>query len=429
MTPDKRRVAHLGASVDELNECFAALINFFKLDWLENKSAEHRLQQLWQRKDALATNELFTFGKALVIVQAIDRKWLEQQVRQVLQPDENNQNGALFEIMCVSMMASAGMHIQPAPQSQKGYDATVVFANGKQAKISMKNYRMSSHEKDFHQKCRQLRTKALSAFKPKIPAAKFFISFPAYPFQNDWDTAWNSFSEMARRNERGIKVQPNQMMAGVMPLLGDDPQGAKLSGSYFSDSFLAICHVHQNEQKNFVDKLLKAAADMKKHVGREVGQINVLFIRLHPSAQMNLLEEAAKELLGQREEICLDMIFLHQAYVARENDQSSIVYTVRVAMSPSLELAGEQFKLVVPVGKISVETWKFELQGIDSVPVRFDDDVYIHQAGDQYYDMVENGSSWEGNLRNPASGVHTHSVWNGVLLSGLHPPGDELLIL
>ena len=52
-------------SEDQLDRIFKEIVDEFGKCWLESTSDNHSLQYLWNRKDALSTNELFIFANAL----------------------------------------------------------------------------------------------------------------------------------------------------------------------------------------------------------------------------------------------------------------------------------------------------------------------------------------------------------------------------
>ncbi|MFC1728944.1 hypothetical protein ACFL6I_01290 [candidate division KSB1 bacterium] len=73
-------------------------------EWLESDGV-HPLQVLWRRKDALSTNELFTFASALNTFQAIDSNWITHQIKQICSKDSNNQKGAFFELIGLNLFS------------------------------------------------------------------------------------------------------------------------------------------------------------------------------------------------------------------------------------------------------------------------------------------------------------------------------------
>jgi hypothetical protein len=67
------------ADPTELESMLAAIARHFGLDWL-TQSGNNPLQTLWNRKDALATNELLNFGDAIAGFERSDQDWLKRQV-------------------------------------------------------------------------------------------------------------------------------------------------------------------------------------------------------------------------------------------------------------------------------------------------------------------------------------------------------------
>jgi hypothetical protein len=102
---EKRQNPLTDRYVKDIELAFAKISERFDQTWLESDSGNHSLQQLWQRFDALSTIELFTFGSALIAAEQASAKWLSDQVKLVRGNDENNQRGAVFEILVVGAAA------------------------------------------------------------------------------------------------------------------------------------------------------------------------------------------------------------------------------------------------------------------------------------------------------------------------------------
>ena len=92
-----------------LNEMLCAVDNQFGEKWLKSGNA-NPVQLLWCREDPLATNELFLLGDAILRGQAVDQKWVQEQVKIIKSGDSNNRQGALFELLALSMFTSIAFH-------------------------------------------------------------------------------------------------------------------------------------------------------------------------------------------------------------------------------------------------------------------------------------------------------------------------------
>ena len=67
----------------EIEAALQKIADLFDENWLGREKGEHVLQKLWNRRDALATNELYTFGTALIASDHLDHDWLGHQLRLV----------------------------------------------------------------------------------------------------------------------------------------------------------------------------------------------------------------------------------------------------------------------------------------------------------------------------------------------------------
>lgn len=145
----------------KVEEAFATLVKFYTLEWLERANG-HAIQILWSRKDFIATNELYALGRSLLKLSQIDLHWTRTQVKLSKTTDKNNSQGALFEIFGLSLFETKGQSVKPAFLNQAGYDGTIHCPNGKQIRLSIKNYSISRAQAIFEEKAKE--TEGLISF-------------------------------------------------------------------------------------------------------------------------------------------------------------------------------------------------------------------------------------------------------------------------
>lgn len=69
----------------------------FTSKWLKNSLENHIIGILWNRTDFISTLELYTFGRALIIMDNINAQWLKGQIKQIKGNNENRQRGLFLK--------------------------------------------------------------------------------------------------------------------------------------------------------------------------------------------------------------------------------------------------------------------------------------------------------------------------------------------
>jgi hypothetical protein len=150
-----RQTTGLGGDPAELNAKLDAIVRYFDLDWL-TAGGTNPLQLLWNSRDALATNELLNFGDAVANFESIDANWLRGQVSVVKTGDEGTRAGAIFELLGLNFYLSAGHKVVPLGNSNPGYDGAIELPDNSSLLVSIKNHRITSHEKFFRKNSKEL---------------------------------------------------------------------------------------------------------------------------------------------------------------------------------------------------------------------------------------------------------------------------------
>ncbi|MDM4769041.1 hypothetical protein [Solimonas sp. SE-A11] len=250
----------LSGSDEERDAAFRALHEHFQSDWLQARG-DHLLQRLWRRRDALATFELYTLGYSLARLDPIDKSWLKHQVKIVKGRDENNTNGALFEILGVSSLLNGNQSVVPAKQNQKGYDVDVVDTDNHSWRISLKTYSPSIHERGVQKRMKIAREKVRSLLAQKVHSVRTIVLATAFPTEADWQVllttiadACSQFRGQAIVLERGCWV----LTLATMKPMGEQ----SLSPYHLSDHFIGTVPFHSNEHLNILSKLQEAASKL-----------------------------------------------------------------------------------------------------------------------------------------------------------------------
>jgi hypothetical protein len=406
-------------SDDDREAAFGVICKHFGRKWLEAEGGKHRLQKLWFRRDALSTIELFTLGVSLRNLDVIDGSWVKHQVRLVRGKDENNQNGAFFELIGANYLHEAGQRVTPAKPSQRGFDLDAVSDSGFCWRMSLKTYSESSHEKQFKKMAEVARQQALTIMKSRNVDSQIVVVADAYPTESSWQTLLTRLREslvaygghnqhIARGNGWSINIGPVAMESGEA-----------LASGYCSHTFTAVSPFHANEQANYLSKLESAVANLSRHVSGASGQSAFILIRLPPTASAEHLRRWTDEFLRQNPAGVLDGVGFLQPYIAMDPSNTFVThYGCASVASRYVESGRPVLMIEVPVGVITTQPPQWELQ-VDGQVIRLDGQ-YIFQRGEHYHLMQKTSTGLEGNIKRKAPGVETRIVW-------MEPEGEAVL--
>jgi hypothetical protein len=405
----------------------------FGLDWLAASNGAHKLQRLWQRSDSLATIELITLGDAIALVKTIDSVWMTDRIVDIKMSSATS-HGHLFEVLGIAMLARAGMQVRPTRGNHPGVDALVSFADGFEVRLSMKNHDISDHERFFRERSLKTRMSMQKSLRGKCSSAQVLVEALECLTEPDWARVENFINGIPAVTSQQYKreVIPKKVAVRISTLAPQAGMQA-LAATHFSDTFLAISPHHKNEQKNFLDKVYKATANLRKHAMRSEHTANAVFMRLHPTASLNDIETYAREMLNDNEsDPGVDAILLYQPSVIRRDGQSSVSHHLRFIASSRYLIAGHHFKLAALIGLVSSESSRNELHSSNGSKLVLEG-KYVYQSGEHYYLAQETADGFSANLTTIAPGILAHAVFTqpppGCVIKGRFPPDEELAIL
>lgn len=397
---------------EEIESAFKSICDYFGVTWLECTDGLHRLQSLWSRRDSISTIELFTFGVALKKISSIDSKWLNHQVKVIKKNDQNNQNGAIFEILAASHFLVDGQQILPSPINQKGYDLDLVLAHNLRWRVSIKSYSKSTHENLFIRKMEIVRQKLITIMKNNVAHIQFFVSAKTYPSESNWQKLIASLRDFLI-NYKGIKLSKeidNFWTLTAIPLNPDKEES--FARNYFSYTLIGIAPYHRNEQNNFVSKLEAAVSNLSKHIKTGDDYHAFTLIRLPSTASVVTLKNWVNTYLAENSSSILDGVIFIQPYISSFNNRNSSFVAYHYASSLSSCYIQSKNKLAhmeVPVGVNTLQppVWKLQAGKEETIL----ENSYIFQRGEHYTLMkTKLNGSLEGNILRKAPGIHTHIV-------------------
>jgi hypothetical protein len=415
--------------IDELERALQAICQHFDKSWLESSQGTHRLQHLWSRKDALSTNELFIFGQSLCALDKINREWLNHQVNLITRSDKNNQNGAIFEIIGINFFCCKNQTVIPANIAQKGYDAELQFMNSFHWKLSLKSHGKSDKEKEFRQNIESIYQEIfVPLIKKKSLNIQIGITAVTFPTPSDWKQLRSSLEGILNLfSGRFIQREISKCWSislSFLPTKSED--GRTFSQIIPSYSLIATAPFYEGEQKRLISKLKKAISKCEKHIHSDDKSNLFIFMRLHPTASVEILKKWTEEYFEKNSETILNGVLFWQPYIAQDiQNLYVIVNYVDSCFSANLETPRLEF----PVGIITTDSppsWqltsdqnKIELRG-----------NYVFQKGDHYVLMQPSDNSYFGPPMYQ-QGIHTHAVYphdlGNLVVSGIF--GEELCLI
>ena len=399
--------------MEEVEQAFEKLVQYFGNRWLNSEAGTHTLQQLWRRRDAIATNELFTFGSSVLAAEQASAEWLKAKIKLVLKGDENNQRGAIFEILAVGYTASR-QKVTPARANQPGFDIDIATKEGALYRVSLKRYSQSVHEKLFRKKSGAAEAKFLAGMSKTRFNAQMYVEANEYPAESDWQRLYTKISQLTSEfcGHRVIDHSDGKWLIAMLPLLPD--QHELLSSTHVSYSFVCTsCH-HKNEQSNFLSKLDSAISNLERHVAPNSDQLPVILMQLPITASAHTLKLWSDEYLRTNPSSTVEAIFFLQSYTSSSEDMSSshISHFVSAAVSESFQTrAARRLEFEVPVGIITRQPPEWRLHsdaGRRSLP-----EQYVYQRGKHYIAATtENSGKLRCDIKRKAPGIESIAVFN-----------------
>ncbi|WP_216842326.1 hypothetical protein [Acidovorax sp. SRB_14] len=393
----------------------------FSVQWLES-AQQHRLQKLWHRKDELAQLELASLGHAIEAL-AKHGKWLKDTARAARNQPAGG-HGHLFEIMMLGGLAAGGSKVRPMPARTAGYDAQITLPDGHMLRASIKNHDLSSHEAAFREGCQVLDAVA----RARVASSG-----------GSWSLTAGSLTHMGKRTLQALVEQMQ-----VMPLMGSGRQ-YRLPGSETAIQFSPLMFpgiqppsyqlvvrspAHANEQANFRNKLLKAIDAFALHSPLSELYSNVIFMRVHATADVDALRSLASELL-QQPGCVVGAVFFTQSSVAREKSGSVISYYLPVALTSRYMQRGVKLAVMQLSGKVVNRPTALQLMSTHGSL----GDVtgqYLFQRGHLYYPLRVGDKALS--LATPGPGIQTSAVFRDAggaeaVFTVRRPDDEELMVL
>lgn len=428
-------------SPEEVDECFRVLRETFTTEWLE-QDGMNVLQNLWFRKDTLATRELFSLGYSIKQM-LLFPDFIKEKIGLIKTNDPKNVNGAIFEIFALSFFISH--NIIPAKKNQAGYDGIINLGKSKKIKLSVKNYSISKHHEAFLKEAKTvnyLTQKYLNDYD-STPIEIIINKKTSYPSLNDWNYLKENFhgvfDEYKKNSKNLLRFSIGDWSVIVQNLLQKDKPFSSLKKSY---TLILSSPFHNNEEKNLFDKLEEACANIVKHGGGEnTDDKNVIIIHLPKVSSRESCQKWVKDFFELHPNKPISMVILYQPLVvSKENGKGTYI-------SHGLSIVNREsfindFQSVIPL-HIEFPIGKQEYGFVEPVifiretnTTAFKVDMknsYVFQQGQHFHDAEKEGDSIVGTIGKVASGVFTQTIFDvldhHIVIEGQFEPVDELSIM
>jgi hypothetical protein len=434
------------APEEEMERIFKCIADHFSLKWIKSKRS-HPLQKLWNRKDILATNELYFFGSCLQRMAAINSKWTRSQVQQIKSDQSNNQLGAFFEINGLGLLNSLQQRTHPATGNNPGFDGTLILDETRAMRLSLKNYGDSYYYKEFENWGKKVEECVQKVIKEKRikPLQIIIDAVKGFPGKAEWESLIQNipivFDQIESASSNSFAIDDFWLF--MYGDIKDDEQ--EFHPAYNSYQLILLSPYDKNEEKNMLSKLEGACANLTKHSRFENESIiNAVFIHLPELASMEKCFEWSEQYFINFPDKPVTCIILYQPVVAvyLDKDVNFIHHCFRfLTRRDKYKVWNPQSKQVnfeIPVGILSMESSVNKMIAvIGSERKEFDlNGKYVYQRGNYFLaGKKEADGTITGNMKRVASGIFTHAVIEPfpdqppVVLSAHYPPVDKLLIL
>ncbi|MBF0181915.1 MAG: hypothetical protein HQM03_18005 [Magnetococcales bacterium] len=419
----------------DVNSALEAISANFKEAWLK-KDEHHPLQILWKRKDALSTIELFTLGRAILLLSEIDPRWVKYQVDLSRGNDANNRRGALFELLSACFLSTNSQKVVPARINQKGFDVTVRLHTGNTFNLSIKNHGYSYHHEEFRRRSRTFEIKLREGMKPrKFYWLQVFIEFNnGYPNPGDWANLERYFPSFL--DEYKGDVAHSRCGEWSISLSDRKSPGDLFHTRYNSYTFVVTSSFHKNENQNLISKLDQASNNLEKHGPHETqDSINMVYFRVPQDVSLENCISWGKQYFCEKHNSPISGVLFYQPSVVYSDGKHFIAHYSLPVISDNFikwkARSGAIPAMSFPVGVVCNQLPANHLTDGKAL-LSIIKEKYLYQSGKHFMEVSPDCSGgFSGNLSRPGPGIHQYSVFtiddNDVILQGRF--GDELLIL
>ncbi|MGG6430661.1 hypothetical protein ACQ5TV_11895 [Acetobacter ghanensis] len=445
MTADfikERCIPSINMEKSKINELLNIVHIYFGEEFLKEEG-ENRIQKLWKRKDALATNQLVILGSALSVLAISHSKWLKERIKDIKLEKKEDHKGDIFEIIALSMFSIDGQGVEPTKEDAPGIDGIVTCRGGAKCVLSLKDFGSSSHKRYFN-----LRAKAIEQVisqydfkKNNKNGAHIVIKNNKSPTETDWIQIERKLSEYLDAYFSGKPISIKNWSISIIDI---DHLYPNISSKKRSYSFLLSVPYHKNEQKNIESKIEKACENISRHSNNISGDfLRLLLIRVPEETDVMQCVQCVEKWIERRPTASIDIVFFYQPTVAQDRNTGSyiIVHCILPASGKKfaanhrfpnwLEKFGEKnFPIIV---RSEVGMWTETPTKITYSDGSKALGHYHYQRGIIYEAPKKNADgSFYGEISNPIPGIQIFQLFHlgdgneDLIIKGNFPEGTDM---
>ena len=428
-----RAIDHLTAtdSEDEVLRAFQAVEDLFEKLWLTKKDT-HRLQILWERKDYIASSELYSLGKSIMNLAKKESTWLQSTAKEI-KKNKDTSHGLITEIIIIGSMCSNTGIVTPCNKSFPIYDYTVDFDNGFSSKVSIKNFDISVHERDFNLKC-ELIKKTFTNFLEFYKTTGSLVVFC-----EGVNLSQKVLIEICSFIVSGIKEYGTYDLVNNCRILYTKLHGYEdhmLRSP--SGTVLVVGSQHKNEQRNIESKILDANKSMLRDTNNDYS-LKKLIIRLGETTDPVRIKSFLQDIADDYINCGFDMCIVMQPTVVTDQDKgttsiNTLIIPITRSFAPTeeklVEKARSLGKVKISIGTGTIATKKAPVKLITSTGEYELNNCYIYQKGDIYSKFKLENGVYSQNLMQSAPGIKFYPVVDDITLEPIiFPDHNKLLIV
>ncbi|TOY91861.1 hypothetical protein [Vibrio fluvialis] len=442
----KRAIDHLtkGTHPEFVLKSLEAVRDLFGEEWLTS-NGEHRLQLLWRRPDHVATSELYAFGKAILKLSETNQTWLESTAKDI-KKNIDTSHGLITEIIKIGSLSpgESGGIIKPCPKSYKTYDYRVEFDSGYGYKVSIKNFDISVHEKEFKKHSTIIRKTFLNMLKGKNRSGRLTIVCEHDTLTKEITKNICEFIVFNIDDYNSYLLYEGRIFIRFHPL--SEYENESLVNP--SDTVLIFAKQHHNEQRNVEYKIHKANESLFKDSDDDKN-IKQLTIRLGASTDFNRMKKYIEKIASDTARCGFDLCEIYQPVLTSNDKVTKISTTINIISRGEVLEGGSSFlplnegqsivnklKNIKPliydlgIGSLLFEPIPYSLF-VDKNQIAMDlSTYYTYQKGDIYIRVKKDVSGYYGELNQLAPGILEHSVFGNIKIESIvYPSNDQLLIV
>ena len=187
-----------------------------------------------------------------------DETWTTEQAAKIKDGDIGQRQGAIFEILALSLFLEGRYEIFPAPESQPGYDATLKLLDGTPILVSLKNHGISSYEQYFNEQAAKTDGLFQSALSNLSRTGIELRVLSAVPLVSETD--WTNLRTDLQRCIDALETKSEIMVTGNWNIILKSLDGyGPLSRRHLTSSCYIASRLHKSEQDKFVEDTAKVS--------------------------------------------------------------------------------------------------------------------------------------------------------------------------